>query len=48
MADADELERDADREEERAGAHTESAELLRKQAEEQREDQRREEEAHED
>ncbi len=47
MIDPAELEGQADAEHERAEAHTESEELLRKQAEEQREDQDRENQAHE-
>lgn len=46
MIEPDELENQADQEHDRAQAHEESEELLRRQAEEQREDQAREEEAH--
>lgn len=47
MIDPDQLEAEAEREEERAGTHDETAEMLRRQAQEQRADQEREDEAHE-
>lgn len=46
MIEPDELEDQADQEHDRATAHEESEELLRRQAEEQRTDQAKEEEAH--
>ncbi len=47
MIEPEELENQADQEHERADAHTESEDLLRRQAEEQRADQERESDAHE-
>lgn len=46
MADPDQNEADAAREHERADAHEETADMLERQAEEQRKDQEREEDAH--
>lgn len=47
MADPDQNEADAARERERADAHQDTADMLERQAEEQRRDQAREEDAHE-
>lgn len=47
MADPDQNEADATRERERADAHQDTADMLERQAEEQRKDQAREEDAHE-
>lgn len=47
MIDPDQLENEADTERERADSHTEAEELLRRQAEEQREAKDREDETHE-
>lgn len=46
MIEPDELENQADQEHDRANVHAESEELLRRQADEQREAQAREEETH--
>ncbi|MDP2816211.1 MAG: hypothetical protein Q8O19_05985 [Rectinemataceae bacterium] len=46
MIEPDELENQADQEHDRADAHADSEEMLRRQADEQREAQEREEETH--
>lgn len=46
MADPDQNQADAERERDRADAHQETADMLERQAEEQRRDQAREEDAH--
>lgn len=48
MIEPDALDQEADREEDRAATHTEAADELRRHADEERETQAREEEAHEE
>ncbi len=48
MADPEQDERDAEKERDRAAAHEETADMLERQAQEQREDQTKEDEAHEE